>query len=112
MTWTVWPTASMPCWNTKISYSSVNSPVSINIFLPAISFLHWLAMGRSPGLIFLNRQALSARQSFCISFKRRQQSVARTFYVFAHGPFGRLAISGRERRKQCFVFVERLLGNP
>src|SRR4029453_4546584 len=29
----------MACWNTKISYSSLNSPTSISIFLPGISLL-------------------------------------------------------------------------
>src|SRR3954463_502047 len=38
MTSTWWPTASIACWKTKISYSSVNSPVSIRIFLPDIAF--------------------------------------------------------------------------
>src|SRR3954466_7006304 len=35
-TCTVWPTASIACSNTKISYSSVNSPVSMRIFLPGM----------------------------------------------------------------------------
>ena len=47
-TWTVWPTASIPCWNTKISYSSVNSPVSIRIFLPGIFGLLPKGRGHAP----------------------------------------------------------------
>ena len=34
-TWTVWPTASIACSKTKISYSSVNSPDEHQDFLAA-----------------------------------------------------------------------------
>src|SRR5579871_5032351 len=39
---TLWPTACIACSNTNISYSSLNSPTSIRIFLPAIAFLRFL----------------------------------------------------------------------
>ena len=38
-TCTVWPTACIACSKTKISYSSLNSPTSIRIFLPGIGLL-------------------------------------------------------------------------
>src|SRR5687768_6816289 len=35
-TCTVWPTACIACSKTKISYSSLNSPTSMRIFLPGM----------------------------------------------------------------------------